>query len=177
MTGKPTRTRIANLILAAILLSAGLCAPMATAASSSTTSRAANYVFAFKDAEVSQIAEQILGQALGVTYTIDPAVTAKMSFRIDQRLTQAQLLEAFEAALATIDVAIVRDGQTFTLKPQAKAMVGARVRSAKEGTHRVGYEVVAAPLSYASASEVAKALEAISPAKLVLYSNTKTRLL
>jgi general secretion pathway protein D len=135
------------------------------------------YTFAFKDADVSQVAEAILGSTLGVAYTVDPAVTTKMSFRIEQRLTRAQLLEAFEAALAANEIALVREGETIRLVPRAKAKSAATIRTAGEGVHHAGYEVVAVPLAYASPSEVAKALESIAPANTVIYTNDKQGLL
>ena len=157
--------------LIALIILSGAAWPTAAA------SRAASYTFAFKDAEISQVAEEVLGHALGASYLVDPDVTGKMSFRIDQRLTPPQLLEAFEAALSANDVAIVRNGETLVLKPFSKARQGAPLREPGEPIHRAGYEVVAVPLSYASASEVAKALEAVSPSKMVLYANDKTGLM
>ncbi len=149
----------------------------ATAKPAAASSKAAIYTFAFKEADISLVAEEVLGRGLGVTYLVDPDVTGKMSFRIDQRLTPSQLLEAFEAALSANEVVIVRQGETLVLKPQSKAKEGAPLRGPGETVHRSGYEVVAVPLSYASASEVSKALEAISPGKMVLYANDKTGLI
>ena len=123
------------------------------------------------------MADEILGQTLGVSFTIDPAVSGAMSFRIDRRLTQPQLLEAFEAALAAHDLALVRDGESLTLTPRAKAKGSADIRMAGDGRSRGGYEVIAVPLSYAAPSEVAKAFEAVGPSNSVVYHNDKLGLL
>lgn len=142
---------------------------------SASTSRAEAFTFAFRDADIAQVAEEILGMALGVPYTVDPAVTGKVSFRIDRRLTRPQLLEAFEAALAVSEVAILRQGDSLVLVPRDKARGGAGLRgpgaASFGGSRRGGYDVVAAPLSFARPSEVAKALEAMTGSKVVLYSN------
>ena len=167
----PSTTRLLAMLACAGFLAQ---APLAHAAPSRG---AAPYTFIFKDADISQVADQILGQTLGVTYVVDPAVTGKISFRIDQRLTESQLLEAFEAELESNDIALVREGQTLILKPISKAKIGASVRTPEEAKNKAGYEVVAVPLSFATASEVAKALESISPANIVVYSNDKTGLL
>lgn len=134
------------------------------------------YTLAFQDALIAQVAQEVLTE-LGVGYRIDPSVTGKMTFRIDQRLTRAQLLQAFEAALAANNVALVRDGETLvvTSKVAAKAVGG--VKPVGEGVRGIGYQVVAVPLSYASASEVAKALEAISGKDIVVHSSDQLGLI
>ncbi|MBO9709873.1 MAG: type II secretion system secretin GspD [Caulobacter sp.] len=140
--------------------------------------RAEAYTFVFREADIAQVVEEVLGNALGLTYAIDPGVNGKMSFRIDQRLTRTQLFDAIETALAANDVALVRDGETVKVLPRSKAGVGSGVRSIADGAgRRAGYDVVAVPLSYVSPTEVAKALEAMAPANTVLYANDKQGLL
>jgi general secretion pathway protein D len=140
--------------------------------------RAESYTFAFRDADISQVADEILGKALGLNYTVDPAITGKMSFRIENRLTRAQLLEAFEGALAANDVVLVRQGETVALMPRSKAKgaAGLRTTNGSHGGH-AGYEVVAAPLSFAAPSEVAKALEAVGSGNVVVFQSDKSGLL
>jgi general secretion pathway protein D len=162
----------------------GVClatAPLTTASALAVPAaqRPESFTFAFRDAEIAQVAEEILGAALGVPYTIDPAVTGKVSFRIDRRLTRAQLLEAFEAALAVNDVAVLRQGDSLVLAPRDKARSSATLRDpgSISGSRRGGYDVVAVPLSFSTPSEVAKALEAMTGTKAVLYSNDKLGLI
>ena len=157
----------------------GAGATPAAAAASPQAERPESFTFAFRDADIAQVAEEILGNALGVAYTIDPGVTGKVSFRIDRRLTRAQLLEAFETALAVNDVALLRQGDSLVLAPRDKARSSAALRdpSALSGARRGGYDVVAVPLSFSTPTEVAKALEAMTGSKAVLYSNDKLGLI
>ena len=141
------------------------------------TDNVQTYSFAFQDADISAVAQEILGTALGIDYTVDPAVTGKMSFRIDQRLTRMQLLEAFEAALAAQDVALVHKGERLMLEPPSKARVSAGLQSLQGGVHQAGYQVLAVPLTYATPSEIAKVLGAIAPADTVVYADDKLGLL
>jgi len=138
--------------------------------------RGASYTFAFQDAPISQACEEVFG-ALGLFYTIDPSVSGTLSFRIDQRLTKAQLLQAFEAALAANNVALVRSGETLVVTSKTRARSAATVRPLGDGPGRAGYEVIAVPLSFATASEVAKALSAISGEGIVLYADDKLGLM
>lgn len=151
----------------------------AVPASPSRAERAESFTFAFRDADIAQVAEEILGNALGVPYTVDPGVAGKVSFRIDRRLTRAQLLEAFEAALAVNDVALLRQGDSLVLAPRDKARSSAALRDpgAINAGRRGGYDVVAVPLSFSTPTEVAKALEAMTGSKAVLYSNDKLGLI
>jgi len=133
------------------------------------------YAFVFKDADIDQVAEEILGHSLNVSYRVEPGVAGKMNFRIEQRLTRAQLLAAFEAALANYDVVMVKDGETIVLRPRDKAQIGGQISTAR--TSGIGYQIRAIPISYGSASEIAKALETVTHANMVLYSSDKLSLI
>ncbi len=159
------------------LLSLSADPVLARQARPAPAARAESYTFAFRDADVAQVVEEVLGGALSLTYTLDPGVTGKMSFRIDQRLTRPQLFEAIEAALAANDIALVREGESVKVVPRAKAKASSGIRSVGEVGRRAGYDVVAVPLSYASPTEVSKALEAMTASNTVLYANDKQGLL
>ena len=133
------------------------------------------YAFVFKDADINQVAEEILGHSLNVSYRVEPGVSVKMNFRIEQRLTRAQLLAAFEAALANYDVVMVKDGETIVLRPRDKAQIGGQISTAR--TSGIGYQIRAIPINYGSASEIAKALETVTHANMVLYSSDKLGLI
>lgn len=135
------------------------------------------YTFAFRDADIAQVAEEILGVTLGLTYTIDPSVSGKMSFRVERRMTRAQLLEAFEGALGNSGVVMIRQGESLLLTARANAKAAGGVRSSAEGVSRAGYSVVAVPLDFAAPSEVAKVLQSVGPADVVLEADDKTGVL
>lgn len=137
---------------------------------------AESYAFAFQNAEIAQVVQEVLGQA-GQPYVLDPAVSGKISFRIEQRLTRPQLLAALEAVLAASNVAMVRSGDQLMITPQAKARSTAEIHRSAAGLRGAGYEMIAVPLGYAQPTEVARALEAIAAADTVLYSNDKLGLL
>lgn len=131
------------------------------------TSRGETYLFAFQDADIPTVIREVL-DGVNATYTIDPAVTGRMSLRIDQRLTRLQVIEALDAALAVNGVSLVRDNDRLLITPTTKARTASGVRLYQEGARRVGYEIVAVPLAFAQPSEVTKALEAIGGKELLL---------
>lgn len=138
----------------------------------SQAARTEPYLFAFQDAEITKVVQEVL-DSLNAPYGIDPAVTGRMSLRIDQRMTRAQLIEALDAALAINGVAMIRDQDRLYITPMTKAKSASAVKPYDPGARRIGYEVVAVPLNYAQPSEVTKALEAISGKGLLLLPYDK----
>lgn len=157
-----------RLVLFICLASMG-AAPAAWAQSS------AQYSFAFNDADVRQVTEEVLGATLGLSYEIDPSVQGRMSFRIEQRLTRDQLLAAFEAALSSQDIVLLRSGSGLRLVQRSRARQGVGVQAARDAG--AGYQLVAIPLSYATPSEVASALQSVGPADIVALSDDELGLL
>lgn len=161
----------------ALCFALGLTALGAPTPAAAQSSRGADaYTFAFQNAEIAQVVQEVLGEA-NVPYVMDPGVSGKISFRIEQRLTKAQLVAALETVLAANNVAMVRNGDMLMITPQAKAKASAEIRQGAPSSRASGYEIVAVPLSYAQPTEVARALDAVSDAKSVLYANDKLGLL
>ncbi|HYE47267.1 MAG TPA: type II secretion system secretin GspD [Caulobacter sp.] len=134
--------------------------------------QSARYTYTFQDAEVSQVAGEVLGRAMGVTYVIDPAVTGRISFRIDQRMTKRQLFEAFESALAASDLVMVRQNDSLLITTRAKARASVGVSGAAQVSGG-GYQTVTVPLTHVTPTEAAKALTALGPANVVLLADDK----
>lgn len=110
-----------------VLVVALACGAPSTIVLAKEAAAAERYIFVFQDAEVRQVVEEVLDQA-GVPFAIDPGVSGRISFRIEQQLTREQLLAALEVTLAANGVALVQgDGQVLVV-PQAKARAHAGVR-------------------------------------------------
>ncbi len=161
-------------VLAASFLA--ITAPLTLTRPAEAAERAETYTFAFQDADIRQVVDEVLGQA-GVPYAIDPGVTGKISFRIEQRLNRDQLIAALGAALEASGFTLVQNNGQVIVTPQAKAKAAAPIRRGAAGAGEAGYEIVALPLSYAQPTEVAKALEAIVGTDAVLYANDKLGLI
>ncbi len=161
----PMKTSRFLLSMTAAVLTASLpCAPVMAQASAAQT-----YAYAFQDADVTQVVQEILGNGLGLSYRIDPRVNARITFRIEQRLTRDQLLAALESTLAQYSIVVVHDGGTLLIRPRDDAQSGVAVTSV--ATSRAGYQVRAIPVRYGSATEIAKALETLSHEKIVFFSS------
>jgi general secretion pathway protein D len=66
--------RIQALGLAGV--AAALMVALAMPVWSQSGARVQSYSFAFQGADVAQVVEEVVGRGLGLSYTIDPAVTA-----------------------------------------------------------------------------------------------------
>ncbi|CAL4869735.1 Secretin XpsD (plasmid) [Asticcacaulis sp. MM231] len=166
--------RYNSLVVAVAVVAAPLSVSMPLRA---VAQSAQTYTFVFKDADISQVAEEILGNSLGVAYRVDPGVAGKINFSIEQRLTKAQLLAAFEAALSQYDVVMMQEGQAVVLKPRKSATVGGQITTGTGKASGIGFQIRAVPVNYGSATEIAKALTSVSKSDLVLYSSDKQGLI
>jgi general secretion pathway protein D len=134
---------------------------------------ARTWTISFDDAEISDVANEVLGNALGLSFIIDPEVHGRMTFRVQGQMTRDQLLAAFEATLSLNDVALVRSGSQYVITPRAKAKTSATPPNAQGGKPGAGYQIEAVNLSYATPSEVVKAIAALTPAGVVLHVDDK----
>jgi general secretion pathway protein D len=135
------------------------------------------YAYVFRDAEIAMVAEEILGQGLGLSYRLDPKISGRMNFRIEQRLTKAQLLAAFEAALANFDIVLLNENDILVLKPRDKAQIGGTISTNEGRPKGIGYQIRAVPINYGLASEISKLLETITKSDVVLFSSDKLNLI
>jgi general secretion pathway protein D len=160
-----------------LMVLATLAAPLgaADAVQQPTPAAAQAYAFSFQDAELPLVAEEVLGHALGVSFTIDPSVTAKVTFRVDRRMTKLELLSVFETAMAASDVVLVRNGENFVLTTRQKARGTAGVGGLPN--RNGGYSVVSIPLSNARPSEISKALKSMGGPDVVVLADDEARVL
>lgn len=156
----------------ALLLCFSAAAPVISQAAPAAAS--SRYTFAFQDAEVAQVAEEVLGRTLGVAYSLDPSAKGRMSFRIDQRLSRRQLLEAFETALGSSDLVLVRQGESLLITSRGKARAAVGVSAQGQISSQGGYQSVTVPMTHVTPSEAAKALASLGNPNVVLLADDKT---
>jgi general secretion pathway protein D len=142
---------------AAIYLSDGTPPPGATLLEREDTGSGSGYDLNFENAPVATVAKVILGDVLGVGYTIDPRVQGTVTLASVRPVPKADALYVLENALRMSGVALVRDRtNSYRLLPASEAVGGIdRSRSAEPGQ---GISVV--PLRYVSAQTVFKLLDA-----------------
>lgn len=81
-------------------------APLDNAATAADPQR---YVMTLAQTPVSQVAEEVLGQTLGLPVSVDPRISGVMTFRVDGIYSPQALAQELGLQLWEVDVALVED--------------------------------------------------------------------
>ena len=82
----------------------------------------AGYDLNFENAPVATVAKVILGDILGVGYTIDPRVQGTVSLASGRPVPKSDILFLLENALSLSNVALVHDVSGYRLMPVSEAI-------------------------------------------------------
>jgi general secretion pathway protein D len=143
---------------AAIYLSDGTPLPGAALTERDGVGSGSGYDLNFENAPVATVAKVILGDVLGVGYTIDPRVQGTITMASVRPVAKADALYVLENALRMSNVALVRDrGGGYRLLPANEGGPGGVDRSTSA---EAGQGISVVPLRYVSAQTVFKLLDA-----------------
>jgi general secretion pathway protein D len=115
------------------------------------------YDLNFENAPVTTVAKVVLGDILGVGYTIDPRVQGTITLASGRPVAKPDVLSVLESALRMSNVALLHDHEGYRLVPASDAL-GDGVLETAEST-QPGYGVTVIPLRYVSAQAVLKLLD------------------
>jgi general secretion pathway protein D len=110
-----------------------------------------------EEAEIKVAARTVLGEVLGISYSIDPRVAGKVSITTSKPTPAPEILTMFESALRSNGVAMVRESDRLRLMPASEAFGTAELDQGT--TIQPGYAVTVFPLKNVSASTVLPLLE------------------
>ncbi|MDX2264344.1 MAG: type II secretion system secretin GspD [Hyphomicrobiales bacterium] len=127
-------------------------------------------VLNFSDADVREIAQAVLGDALRVNFVVDAAINQRLTLRTSRPLSRLGLLPTLETSLAAAGLVLIKDQDLYRIVPASKAKSGASSIAIARGREAVpsGYGVMVAPLSHVSPSQMARILEPLAPEKSIL---------
>jgi general secretion pathway protein D len=113
----------------------------------------------------AQAAKTILGDLLGVRYTIDPSVKGEVTIQTPRQVTKAAAVELFQAALRASNAALVSTKGHYRIVPVDQALIGASisVEGSKAARDKPGSGVHIVQLKYVAASEISRLLEPMAP--------------
>lgn len=138
--------------------------------SRATQTPAGDITLNFNRASLQDVADAILGQILGLKYSIDPNLQTRVTIRTTRPMARSELLPAFESVLQSNGMALLRADGSYRIVPlgggsaTGPALVKGTFGGAGGGAP--GTEVI--PLKYASARHLQKLLEPFVPAGGVL---------
>jgi general secretion pathway protein D len=115
------------------------------------------YEINFENTPVATVAKAILGDIMGVGYTIDPRVQGTVSLSSGRAVPKKDLLYVLESALRVSNIALVRDGRGYRLIPAAEAVAAGTID--RERGPEAGYGISVIPLQFVSSQTLIKLLE------------------
>jgi general secretion pathway protein D len=153
----------------AIYLSDGTTPPGSALIEREDTGSGSGYDLNFENAPVATVAKVILGDVLGVGYTIDPRVQGTVTMASVRPVPKADALYVLENALRMSGVALVRDRSGYRLLPAPEVGPGGIDRTASA---EAGQGISVVPLRYVSAQTVFKLLDAFAVKASTLRPDT-----
>src|SRR5262245_55127614 len=130
----------------------------ADAAATTTNGNGDGYDLNFENAPVATLAKVVLGDILGVGYTIDPRVQGTVSLASGRPVPKSDILFVLENALRLSNVALVRDAAGgYRLMPAGEAIGTGQVD--KLASAQPGYGITVIPLRYTSAQTIIKLVD------------------
>jgi general secretion pathway protein D len=118
------------------------------------------YELNFENTPVQTVAKTILGDILGVGYTIDPRVQATVSLSSGRPVPKMDILYVLESALRVSNVALVRDGRGYRLIPASEASGSGSIEGASG--IEAGYGITVVPLQFVSAQTLTKLIDSFA---------------
>ncbi len=101
----------------------------------------------FENADLKEVVQSILGNALKVNYSVDPTVSGSVTISSARPVAQDDLLPILEMVLQMNGAALMRDGELYRIVPEASAVS----QWGDVGDARPGYGISILPLRYVSA--------------------------
>ena len=129
--------------------------PTATGSVGNSTDK--GYEMNFENTPIQTVAKAVLGDILGIGYTIDQRVQGNVSLSSGRAVPRKDLLYVLESALRVSNVALVREGQGYRLVPAAEAVGGGSIDGGNSPDAGFGISVV--PLEFVSAQTLNRLLD------------------
>ncbi len=156
--------RAKPVIYTGTLPEAGGRGQLSSGAGSGTGSGAAGgegYELNFENTPITTVAKAVLGDIMGVGYSIDPRVQGAISLSSGRPVPKSDLLFVLENALRMNNVVLVRDTAGYRMIPLGDAVGGGNT-DAVAGHPEPGWGVSVVPLQHVSANALVKLLDSFA---------------
>ena len=122
---------------------------------------------------VAQAAKSVLGDTLGLSYSVDSRVQGSVTLQTSKPITRSRLLEFFEAALRDNGAVIVAGNGSYRIVPTAEAArTTASLSTRNSGGDDPGIRPQLIPLKYVSADNMRQVLEPMLPSGMIISTDT-----
>src|ERR1700726_1905320 len=125
------------------------------------TANGSGFDLNFENTPVTTVAKVVLGDILGVGYTIDPRVQGTVSLVSSRPVAKSDIVFVLENALRLSGVVMIRDTAGYRLTPLGDAVGAGRVDAAG-ASPEPGFGVSVVPLQYVSAQTLLKLMDSFA---------------
>jgi general secretion pathway protein D len=147
-------------------------------AAAEPTADGSGYELNFENTPITTVTKVILGDILGVGYTIDPRVQGTITLTSGRPVAKNDILFALESAVRTANAVLVRDQTGYRLVPAPDAVgTGSVERAAANSSPEPGYGITIIPLQYVSVQTVSKLLDSFAAKPGSIRADTSRNLL
>ncbi|CCE00702.1 General secretion protein D [Bradyrhizobium sp. STM 3809] len=114
---------------------------------------------------VPQAAKTVLGDILGVKYTVDPGIEGRVTIQTPRPVARAAVIDLFQAALRANNAAVVNNRGIYRVLAADQTAVSAAYRAddVADSGEMVGNGLQVVQLKFVSASEIRRVVEPIAP--------------
>ena len=119
------------------------------------------YDLNFENTPVATVAKVVLGDILGMGYTIDPRVQGTVSLVSARPVPKSDIVFVLESALRLSGIVLLRDASGYRLTPLGDAIGAGRV-DAEASNPEPGYGVSVVPLQYVGAQTILKLMDSFA---------------
>lgn len=127
----------------------------------------------FPNADVHEVAKAILGDILGVNYAVDPLVQGNVTVETARPVGRRDVLPIFEDALRAAKMALVRQGDVYTVVALEKAQRQPQLLPSTSP----GFGNEAIPLHFVNAVELKKLLDPLVPEHSIAQADASRNML
>jgi len=143
----------------------GIPAPAPRASPAGGTAPASaqeGFQLSFVDTDIGTVVASVLGDGLGLSYTVDPKIKGTMTLQSPRPLSHDELLSALETGLRLNGIVMVEVNGAYNVIPSSDAKNrGLAVRT--PCASKPGFAIQVVPLQYVGASDMDKVLRSVAP--------------
>jgi general secretion pathway protein D len=141
-----------------------------------STSSGNGFDLNFENTPVATVAKVVLGDILGVGYTIDPRVQGTVSLVSIRPVAKSDIVFVLENALRLSGVVMIKDTAGYRLTPLGDAVGAGRIDAAG-ASPEPGFGVSVVPLQYVSAQTLLKLMDSFATKAGTVRADTTRNLL
>lgn len=119
--------------------------------------------FNFVNADVREVAREILGTQLGLSYVVDPQVQATITAQTGRPLPREAVVPTLEGILRAAGLGLVEANGLYRILPLESAARAGAAASASPAASRAGYGIRVLPLRHVPAAELKPVLDPFVP--------------